>query len=240
MAMVKICPRSSCRMINPPNALECEKCGRDMTKIPMIDESQLAAMNEEEETQTSNDTAVSIEPEQTRNERVSEPEVQLQSYRLCDCGHRNPTSLRKCERCGESLAGIDITEEQIAAEQPAKTVSSPTRVNENLNPSISMVSQDGGLRLPLTQGTMIIGRNNMGSPYLSQKMYVSGTHASITVEGDEISIIDLNSTNGTFLNGIKIVPGNKTIVNPGDVVGLGGNQVTQTSAAFLTFTKGNL
>jgi EAL domain-containing protein (putative c-di-GMP-specific phosphodiesterase class I) len=45
---------------------------------------------------------------------------------------------------------------------------------------------------------------------------VSGVHAELTIEGDELYVTDLDSTNGTFLNGVRIT--GRSQVKHGDLV----------------------
>ncbi len=49
---------------------------------------------------------------------------------------------------------------------------------------------------------------------------VNGFHADVRVDGMAISITDVNTDAGTFVNGAKI--GETTALNPGDVISIGG------------------
>lgn len=212
MAMIKICPR--CNEKNPANALECEACGRDITKVQRVDEEKLKEMKGSEKKQKKPDDPVNKEPE-------APPESPVR-YRLCECGHKNPTNIRKCEQCGESLAGIEITDE------------TGTVLNPHMS-AVRLVSVDGGLNLNITEKETTLGRNCTGNDYFAGKSYVSGTHARIYLEPDGIYVEDLHSTNGTFIDGISIKPGVKAKLDKGKMLGLGGNAVSQTEAAFLLF-----
>jgi hypothetical protein len=192
MAMIKICPR--CKKKNPPRALECDICGRDITKVPMTDEAVLRE-----------------EPEQEAG--CAGKGCRLSSYRQCECGHRNPIQLRKCEQCGESLAGINITREKL------------------------LCSVEEGFQLSLAPGETILGREHAGSEYFSTKPYVGRMHAKITVEPDGVYLEDLNSTNGTYINGVKIPAQTKVRIDAEEIIGLGGNAVSQKQAAFLMYAS---
>lgn len=60
------------------------------------------------------------------------------------------------------------------------------------------------LELPET-GTVELGRDEPAD-LLVPVPTVSGRHALIKVEGDKVTVTDLNSTNGTFLNGEQLNP----------------------------------
>jgi len=51
---------------------------------------------------------------------------------------------------------------------------------------------------------------------------VSRKHAQIKSENGVMSIEDIGSTNGTFLNGARLQPGESKAINPGDTVSFGG------------------
>lgn len=50
---------------------------------------------------------------------------------------------------------------------------------------------------------------------------VSRTHADICLEGDHYFIEDVGSSNGTYLNGMRLVPANRYPLNRGDKIELG-------------------
>ena len=50
---------------------------------------------------------------------------------------------------------------------------------------------------------------------------VSGLHARISRDGNRFFITDLNSTNGTFRNGMRLEPNASEIIEPGDEIGIG-------------------
>lgn len=64
-----------------------------------------------------------------------------------------------------------------------------------------------------------IGKQNYFSIQI-QSINVSGRHAVIEVTNKEVSIIDNNSKNFTYINGNRIFPNNKNILIDGDVLTL--------------------
>jgi hypothetical protein len=76
-----------------------------------------------------------------------------------------------------------------------------------------------GKRFPLTDGAVSIGRssqNNISLPSVEKS--VSGHHAIVYKSPERILIQDLQSTNGTYVNDIKI---NEKELSPGDEIGFG-------------------
>ena len=50
---------------------------------------------------------------------------------------------------------------------------------------------------------------------------VSSHHAEITLRGNEVVVKDLNSTNGTFINGQQLASGSEAVLKPGQILKLG-------------------
>ncbi len=71
--------------------------------------------------------------------------------------------------------------------------------------------------IPVKQGDMLIGRQS-DSDVLIDNLAVSGRHANIFTVGEDSFIQDLNSTNGTFINGRRVP---KAHLRSGDLIGIG-------------------
>ena len=72
-----------------------------------------------------------------------------------------------------------------------------------------------------TQGSVIIGRAE--DCHISySNMFTSSRHAELIIQGDGISINDLNSTNGTFVNGLRV---KNKVLEPGDIVYIMGLKI---------------
>jgi len=88
-----------------------------------------------------------------------------------------------------------------------------------------------GQMLPLSnRNEFTLGRSSEGqpimpdidlSPYHAYANGVSRLHAVIKRHGDRISIMDLGSSNGTYINGKKLQPNTEQVVQHGDVVMFG-------------------
>lgn len=75
-------------------------------------------------------------------------------------------------------------------------------------------------------GATVLGRDPKCDHVLDYPM-VSWRHARIERDGASLFVEDLNSSNGTFVNGERICE--RTVVNPGDVVGLGSYRFVLTA-----------
>ncbi len=76
-----------------------------------------------------------------------------------------------------------------------------------------------GTGYPLAEGLTAIGRNPANNAVLpSSEMLVSGNHAIVYRTGSTLLLQDMDSTNGTYVNGEKVTE--KVLVS-GDIIWLG-------------------
>lgn len=64
----------------------------------------------------------------------------------------------------------------------------------------------------------IVGRESAATSILSSKMTVSRNHAKVTFDGSTWRITDMNSTNGTWVNGTRIIPMLPVPLHKGDII----------------------
>lgn len=97
---------------------------------------------------------------------------------------------------------------KVATETPAASM-----------PSLTLANAQHGIKFPATDGA-IIGRK--GGPYkqfFEKNMYVSGLHAQLVYSrNDGWGVVDKNSSNGTFVNGNRILPDQFVALKNGDVL----------------------
>ena len=74
-----------------------------------------------------------------------------------------------------------------------------------------------------TDAPILIGRSEEANIRIAYDDYCSRKHAKLYWEGNSCYIEDLNSTNGTFLNGVKIAA--VTELNNGDLIKLGNTEM---------------
>jgi serine phosphatase RsbU (regulator of sigma subunit) len=80
----------------------------------------------------------------------------------------------------------------------------------------------------MTDGRMVIGRGEESHVFLPD-FRLSRRHAELEQRGDGFYIVDLGSTNGTFLNGQR-VHGERRLAD-GDLISLGGSRLVFSSGA---------
>ena len=75
--------------------------------------------------------------------------------------------------------------------------------------------------IQIKEGTSTIGRRAGNDIILDGDPYVSGRHADLGCDASGCFITDVGSTNGTTVNGSKLVPDERQLLVDGDEVGLG-------------------
>lgn len=112
-------------------------------------------------------------------------------------------------------------EEPPAAETARQAQQSQKKKKEPAGKCASLVGQNDsymGRVIILREGENVLGRSrsrcDISFPDVS---YISGTHALITVTAGRVKVKDLESRNGTFVNGSKI---SETEVFEGDIIAL--------------------
>lgn len=107
-------------------------------------------------------------------------------------------------------------------------VSAPGQVSEDTSPAtdayLTVLEADEssaltpGVRVTLLD-TTTIGRNVKHNTVVIQEAFVSSEHALIQLYNDQYWISDLNSTNGTIVNGTRIE--DETLLKTGDQIKIG-------------------
>jgi len=81
-------------------------------------------------------------------------------------------------------------------------------------------SQDGTTQeIPFDRARITIGRK-AGNDLHFNRPEISGTHAEFLLENDEFFVSDLGSTNGTMMNGAKLLPHQKYALQNGDLISI--------------------
>ena len=151
------------------------------------------------------------------------------------CQHENIDGTVFCSDCGMQISGIDplitqnISEEQLP--DTAVNLRSTTALPKDFDAWASIHLVDGGQILPLADRTeFTLGRVSEAQPIMPDidltpyQAYASGVsrlHAVIKREREQVFVMDLGSSNGTYLNGKRLQPNTDQALNHGDMLSLG-------------------
>ena len=95
---------------------------------------------------------------------------------------------------------------------------SPTRKSVRLVVQRSPSLQEGG-EFPLNSAPVTVGRGGQNDLVLDGDEFASARHVRIEVRGDGVWVQDLDSTNGTFVNGARVAGAQR--LDAGDVLRVG-------------------
>ena len=154
-----------------------------------------------------------------------------------NCKHTNMDGAMFCSECGaqlitaESLITQNISTGKVREALGKKPGPSSTPSTISLDTWGTLHLLDTGQMLPLSDRTeFTVGRVSEGqpimpdidlSPYQAYAGGVSRLHAVLKREGNRILLMDLGSSNGTYINGKRLTPNVEQIVYNGDVIALG-------------------
>ena len=143
-----------------------------------------------------------------------------------NCREMIPEDSAFCDQCGKELMWCPV------CKRPKRGTECPVCGNDlvpgrkypSVIPSEASVSPKAlpsklvgaGWSLSLQPGPF--GRRGGIWPELGTCQYVSGSHGSINKAGDDWTITDNGSTNGTYVNGARLAPGVATPLKVGDKV----------------------
>lgn len=160
---------------------------------------------------------------------------------LCpNCQHKELPGALFCSECGTQLVSLDILNTRSIQKTPSDILEEPTEVPKisaksnvakGAEPSISLHIIDSGQVIHLADRTeFTLGRTIEGQPILPDvdlspfdafTLGVSRLHAALRIVNHEVVVTDLGSSNGTRVNGQKIVPHVDYPINHGDIIALG-------------------
>ena len=115
----------------------------------------------------------------------------------------------------------DITEPEKAPEpdEYGHTVFIPWV--ENSDNKLYGIGKSNKYHIPLQKLPITVGKMAGAVDLVLNDQSVSRLHARISRDGNRFFITDLNSTNGTFRNGMRLEPNASEIIEPGDEIGIG-------------------
>jgi hypothetical protein len=90
----------------------------------------------------------------------------------------------------------------------------PVRLVVQRSPSL-----EEGAAFPVDSAPVTVGRGGQNDLVLDGDDFASARHAKIEVRGDGVWVQDLESTNGTFVNGARVAGAER--MSPGDILRVG-------------------
>jgi len=157
-----------------------------------------------------------------------------------NCQNRELPGALFCSECGVQLVFTEksstqsiqkVEEETGAAEKQPKGEDKTTLLKPGSGSQIVLHLVDTGKKVSLVgRSEFTLGRVTEGqpilpdvdlTPYEAYSQGVSRLHAALRIIDQRIVILDLGSSNGTRVNGLKIVPNIDYPVNNGDMLALG-------------------
>lgn len=155
-----------------------------------------------------------------------------------NCQHGNVTGAVFCAECGEQLGDDDLISTTITDEQIAEELSKKAPRPEHATPIYSWISlhfMGSGKIVPLaSRNEFILGRLSEDSPivpdvdltpYRANTAGVSRLHAVVKREANKAMVMDLGSSNGTYINGRRIQPDVDVALSHQDIIALGTLQI---------------
>jgi pSer/pThr/pTyr-binding forkhead associated (FHA) protein len=140
------------------------------------------------------------------------------------CGAENPATEAYCEDCGAGLGG--------AATPPAGETHPSTPVQPQGDFG-KLVLVAGNKDYPCNKDVMTIGRRSPADGVYPDvdltdydtDSYVSRRHAQVIHQGGQYIFEDVGSANGSFVNNVRAVKGNQSILKDNDQVRLGKTEM---------------
>ena len=145
------------------------------------------------------------------------------------CGGQTPADVTVCLRCFTNLESV--AQQPAASAVPVAPESTGSAPEDDAPEDDDAVDgEDGpGLLFPWgwqpvdASAPLEIGRGTSNPiPGVVAHGNISRLHARIERTGAGLSVTDLHSTNGTFLNGRRLPPNVPTMAQPGDLIRFAG------------------
>lgn len=157
------------------------------------------------------------------------------------CSTGNLEGVFYCDECGSPLVGAEVTVAVTSSTQQLQKVSDQLKPGDakigwgttylKSDTVISLHFQETGNKVTLpTQEETVLGRTDEHTktypdvdltPFGAIDRGVSRTHVTIKRGEDTVTLIDLDSVNGTFLNGQRVLPQQPRILRDGDEIRFG-------------------
>ncbi len=150
-----------------------------------------------------------------------------------NCKNQEPAGAIFCSECGMQLVQLDGQKTQQiykdTEELHTAPISDPFGIETNVWISLHLL--DGGQFIPISDRTeFTLGRISENqpimpdidlTPYHAFDHGVSRLHAVIRLVNGQVTVMDLGSANGSYLNGVRLVANVESPLRNGDILALG-------------------
>lgn len=164
------------------------------------------------------------------------------TIRCPHCGEECRSNALACASCGQLLRNVENGDALETVQIPRDVLNNIVDDNTGIpigtnrfSPGSVLYFSVGGVNSPITRYVredqpLVIGREDTGelnqwdvnlSPYKGREMGVSRRHAKIILEGGNLYLEDLGSSNGTVVNGDVVTEGQRQQLRDGDEILLG-------------------
>lgn len=152
--------------------------------------------------------------------------------RCANCGEDILPADDRCAACGYDLPPAAKSPATLLLRRKPNAVAKPRAESDYFGPNIMLILQvlPSGTCLSTTLAKpMVLGRQNPGdnrafcdlTEFHANQHGVSRQHCELRRYGDQLVVTDLDSSNGTYLNGYTLVPGEDHVVADGDKLIIG-------------------
>lgn len=203
-----VCP--SCRTIK--RGMTCNQCGTKLVTAKAFAQNG-GSVKDPTTPPVGNTQNVGPSPTPNVNSNpVPQPPTGFVGQPMPNTGQPMPNTGQQVVTPGQPIADMNTDRTM----RPGATPPPPPR-QPQAKPG-HLVCQNPSIRLGIGDGA-IIGRRGSYAQAFAGQGYVSGNHARLQYNAcGQFEIVDLGSTNGTFVNGQQLAPNMPRVVNVGDIV----------------------
>ncbi len=203
-----VCP--SCRTIK--RGMTCNQCGTKLVTAKAFAQNG-GSVKDPTTPPVGNTQNVGPSPTPNVNSNpVPQPPTGFVGQPMPNTGQPMPNTGQQVVTPGQPIADMNTDRTM----RPGATPPPPPR-QPQAKPG-HLVCQNPSIRLGIGDGA-IIGRRGSYAQAFAGQGYVSGNHARLQYNASgQFEVVDLGSTNGTFVNGQQLAPNIPRVVNVGDIV----------------------
>jgi hypothetical protein len=231
-----------CHFDNEDGALFCEQCKSDLGGVPVSVPAAEAIATAEPVVEAFVAEAVAVgemealavpveaepvEAQPVEAEAVEAEEVQATPIPVGPTADAKPVPAPPAPAAPAAAPAVVPSTPAVPAPAP------PTALPPGAQPRLLVLrGQRRNVEYPIYEGLNFIGRADekpvdidLEDQEPPDRVWCSRQHACISFEGEQLSIEDLNSANGTYINRNKLYPGQKKQLSVNDIIQIGNVQM---------------